>query len=161
MSTDADVKKLADNITSLQKDMAQVGVLVDRLDVTIEKLTEVSTTVSQLLAVQGNRLEFQEKVAEKLQDLVEKRKTETDLALKDVYARIERVESDLHKDMDKNQSDVLREIKELRAEGLSQHKEMNDKIGRLEKWVWTVGGVGGFIILVLSTLSIDPVAFFK
>jgi len=48
--TNSDVKKLAETIATLQTDMAQVGTLVERLDVTIEKLTEVSTHVSNLLA---------------------------------------------------------------------------------------------------------------
>lgn len=159
MASDSDIKKLAENVSSLQQDMAQVGALVDRLDVTIEKLTEVSTTVSQLLAVQGNRLEFQEKVAEKLQDLVEKRRQETDGALKEVYNRIEKVEKDLQSDMGENHSAVLAEIKSLRADGLTQHKEMNDRIGRLEKWMWTLGGIA--IIIALFLNKVDFTAIFK
>ena len=117
MSTTTDVNKLAENVSALQKDMAQVGALVDRLDVTIEKLTEVSTTVSQLLAVQGNRLEFQEKVAERLQELVEKRRQEMDASLKEVYARVEKIEADIYKEMEEYNDSVLDEIKSLRADG--------------------------------------------
>ena len=149
MVADTEVKKLADNIVSLQKDMAQVGVLVDRLDTTIEKLTEVSTTVSQLLAVQGNRLEFQEKVQEKLQDLVEKRRQESDIIIREVYARIEKVETDLYKEIESSQDKVLLEIKEMRTESTKQHEELKSKVGRLEKWMWTIIGattVLGFLV---------------
>ena len=157
MVSESDVKKLAENVSSLQQDMAQVGALVDRLDITIEKLTEVSSTVSQLLAVQGNRLEFQEKVAEKLQDLVEKRRQETDTSLKEVYTRIENVEKDLQKDIDDSQASVIREIKDLRIEGQAQHKEMNDRMGRLEKWMWTIGGVAIVIAVLFNKIDFTSI----
>lgn len=154
MVNEADVKKLAENVSSLQKDMAQVGALVDRLDVTIEKLTEVSSTVSQLLAVQGNRLEFQEKVAEKLQELVEKRRQETETNIKEVYIRIEKVEKDLQADMDENHNNVIKEIKELRTDGEKQHKEMNDRMSRLEKWMWTAVGGGMVVMWIINHIDL-------
>lgn len=155
MSDMDDVKKLAENVSSLQKDMAQVGALVDRLDITIEKLTEVSTTVSQLLAVQGNRLEFQEKVAEKLQDLVEKRRQETDNAVKEIYVRIEKVEADMYADMKNSENSILKEIKDMRNEGATQHTTINDRMSRLEKWMWTIMGGGIIIGFIISNLPWD------
>ena len=142
MVTNSDVKKLSDTISTLQQDMAQVGTLVDRLDVTIEKLTEVSTRVSELLAVQGTRLLNQEKVSEQIQTLIETRRVETDTNIKDVYVRVERVEKDLYNEIDASQKTVLTEIKEMRAESTIQHNELKSKVNRLEKWMWTlIGGV--------------------
>lgn len=140
-SVDTDVKKLAENVSSLQKDMAQVGVLVDRLDITIEKLTEVSSTVSQLLAVQGSRLEFSEKVQEKLQDLVEKRRQETDDNIKAVYVRIEKVEKDLQIDMETSENKIITKIEEM------------------QKWMWTAMGGGIVVLWILN--SIDLAKFFN
>lgn len=155
--TDSEVKKLAENVSSLQKDMAQVGALVDRLDVTIEKLTEVSTTVSQLLAVQETRLEFHEKVQEKLQDLVEKRRQETDNSIKDVYNRIEKVEKDLQSDMEHTENKIINKIEEMQKSSTDQHERINkgisDRIDRLEKWMWTA--VGGGIVIMWLLNSID------
>ena len=143
--TNSDVKKLAETISTLQQDMAQVGTLVERLDVTIEKLTEVSTRVSELLAVQGTRLENQEKVSEQIQTLVEKRRVETDTNIKDVYIRVERVEKDLYDEIEASQVKVLREIKEMRAESTTQHNELKGKVNRLEKWMWTC--IGAIVVI--------------
>lgn len=149
MALDNDVKKLAENVNSLQKDMAQVGALVDRLDVTIEKLTEVSSTVSQLLAVQGNRLEFQEKVAERLQDLVEKRRQETDNLVKDLHQKIDRVESDLHDEIVDSENKIIKKIEEMSKSSTAQHESINtslsDRMGKLERWMWILVG-GGLVI---------------
>lgn len=161
MTTDSDVKKLAENVSSLQKDMAQVGALVDRLDVTIEKLTEVSSTVSQLLAVQGSRLEFHEKVQEKLQDLVEKRRQETDDNIKSVYNRIEKVEKDLLTDMENTEDRIIKKIEEMQKSGTDQHEKINkgitDRIDRLEKWMWTAVGGGIVIMWLLNSIDIAKI----
>ncbi len=143
--TNSDVKKLSETISTLQQDMAQVGTLVDRLDVTIEKLTEVSTRVSELLAVQGTRLLNQEKVSEQIQELIEKRRVETDTNIKDVYIRVERVEKDLYNEIEASQEKVLKEIKEMRAESTTQHNELKGKVNRLEKWMWTC--IGAIVVI--------------
>ena len=160
---DKKLAKLAEHVSSLQKDMAQVGVLVDRLDVTIEKLTEVSSTVSQLLAVQGSRLEFSEKVQEKLQDLVEKRRQETDDNIKAVYTRIEKVEKDLQSDMENSENKIITKIEEMQKSGSDQHEKINqsinDRINRLEKWIWTAGGV--IIVLLWFINNIDVTKLFN
>ena len=145
MVTNSDVKKLSDTISTLQQDMAQVGTLVERLDVTIEKLTEVSTRVSELLAVQGTRLLTQEKVSEQIQTLIETRRVETDTNIKDVYVRVERVEKDLYNEIDASQKTVLTEIKEMRAESTIQHNELKSKVNRLEKWMWTC--IGAIVVI--------------
>lgn len=151
--TNNDVKKLSDAVALLQQDMAQVNSLVDfvsRLDTTIEKLTEVSSRVSELLAVQGMRLENQEKVAEKIQVELEKRRVEADASIKDVYMRVERVESDLYDEIKSSQDKVLTEVKEMRAESVIQHNEMKGKVQRLEKWMWTVIGSVSAAIFVIE-----------
>lgn len=147
-----ELASLADNVSHLQQDMAQVGTLVDRLDVTIEKLTEVSSTVSQILAVQGSRLEFQEKVQVKLEEVVEKRREETEKYVKDLYGKIDTVERELQVDMDNNNDKVLSKIEQLRVEAQEQHKDMEKRLSRLEKWMWTVVGGGAVIGFVVSRI---------
>lgn len=143
------IKQLESEVHSLQLDMAQVGGLVDRLDVTIEKLTEVSTTVARLLAVQENRLENQEKIADKLQDNLDTHKLETTQTVKEVYETIKKVEKELQNDIDDSENKIIKSIEELKAEGSRQHSEINDRMTRLEKWMWILIGGGvvlGFIV---------------
>ena len=158
MVTDTEIKRLSDTVNTLQKDMAQVGTLVDRLDVTIEKLTEVSSTVSQLLAVQGNRLDFQEKIQERLEKAVEERRQETEKNIKDVYVRIEKVEKDLQNDMDDSHNKIVAKIEELSKSGTDQHQVLNDRMTRMEKWMWML--IGGGIVVGTLFDKIDITKFF-
>jgi len=154
MSINTDTKELASAVSSLQSEVSQIGALVERLDLTIEKLTEVSTTVSQLLAVQGNRLDFQEKIQEKLQDLVEKRRLETETSIKEIYARIEKVERGFHQDMGAMEGRIITQIDSLQSSGTAQHKQINidldSRINRIEKWMWTIIGGGAVITFFLN-----------
>lgn len=152
---DTSIKKLESEVNSLQKDMAQIGVLVDRLDVTIEKLTEVSTTVSRLLAVQENRLENQEKIADKLQNSFETHKSETTQSVKEIYERIKTVEDDLLKDMDDNQDKIIKRIDELSKEGTKQHNELSDRISKLERWMWLLVGGGIVVAYILQNINLS------
>lgn len=152
------LQDLKTEVHTLQKDMAQIGVLVDRLDITIEKLTEVSTTVSRLLAVQENRLENQEKISDKIQQSLETHKSETTTVVKEIYERIKTVEEDLLDDMDKNQDKVIKKIEELKTEGTKQHNEMSDRMTRLEKWMWIL--IGGGIVLGFIFQNVNLANFF-
>ena len=146
---------LTKEVVALKTDMAQINVLVDRLDLTIEKLTEVSTTVSQLLAVQGSRLEQQEKTANQFSILLEKRRDEAAESNDMMHKRITSAEKDFKAEIEKLNDRILDEMKSMRAESKTQHTELSNKMSKLEKWVWLVSGgaaVVGFLISHLVNL---------
>ena len=112
--------ELYKDVVKLKSDMAQINVLVDRIDVTIEKLTEVSKNISELLAVQANRLEFQEKITQQLSVLMEKRRDESEENIRYLREEMEKVEKDLNKVLDEKYHDILDEIKSIRDDNSKQ-----------------------------------------
>jgi len=110
------LQKIREDVTDLQRDMAKVGILVDRLDITIDKLSEFSGNVSKLIAIHETKLEFHEK----------------------------------------QNADLLYEIKSLRTDSTNQHDALSKRITIMERWMWLVVGgsiVGGFIINALIKLA--------
>ena len=152
MAIAPDVNKLADDVSHLRKDMAVVGALVDRLDTTIDKLTDISSSVSSLLAVHETKLTAQEIISKQLSDLVEARRVETDDKVKLLHERISSGERELKQSIDKQYDELMTEIKEMRAESATQHTTLSERITAMEKWMWTVIGgsaiVGGIITLI-------------
>lgn len=146
----ADLNELAKEVSALRADMAQINTLVDRLDVTIEKLTEVSTNVSQLLAVQGSRLDQQERSSNQLSLLIEKRKDEVSESIEILHKRINTTEKDFKVELEKLNEKILGEIKAIREDNLEQHKALNEKISKLERWVWYVTGGAAVVGFLLS-----------
>ena len=106
----------------------------DRIETAIEKLTNVSVELKQMLAVHEQRITQQEKNSDELHMIVEKRRDELDIKLKDVY--------DIMRQQDNS---VLEEIAKLRKESSEQHHILHSKINQLEKYIYVAIG-GGMVI---------------
>ena len=146
------VNKLSEDVSYLNRDMAVVNTLVGRLDMTIDKLTDISSSVSNLLAVHETKLTSQEIISKQLSDLVEARRVETDDKIQILHERISSGERELKESIDNQYDDLMKEIKEMRAESTVQHNTLSNRITTMEKWMWTVIGgsaiVGGLITLI-------------
>lgn len=145
MVAQPNLQKLTDNVSYLQQDMAKVGLLVDRLDTTIDKLADISNVVSNLLAVHETKLSAQEIISKQTAELVEKRRVETDEKLQTIHARISSGEKELSEKIDVQYDEIMRELKEMRIESTTQHNKLSSRITTMEKWMWAVVGGSGVI----------------
>lgn len=144
MTTDLNMKAMSD-ISELKQDMAQVNTLVGKLDTTIERLTEMSNTVSKLLAVQEHRLETQEKIGTQLSDLIEKRRIESKVENEALHNRISNNDKEFSKKMDEMKLDLKEAL-----------DKFNTRLRSLEKWIWMAAGgtaAVGFIIGLVLNIS--------
>lgn len=155
------LKSLEADVSNLKLNHAQIDQLIERFDVSIERLTEVSTTVSQLLAVQGSRLEFQEKTSDELTRLLEQRRKEGEAIIKEVYGKIDVVEKELLQDIDAAYSQILTEIKDLKKglakaseEQKKREEETKKKVENLEKWQWKIFGGAAVLAIVAGYFDI-------
>lgn len=158
MAVQPDIQKIADNVSYLQQDMAKVGILVDRLDTTIDKLADISNNVSNLLAVHETKLSAQEIITKQTTDLVEKRRVETDEKVQTVHARISSGEKELADKIDTQYDEIMTELKEMRRESTEQHNKLSGRITTMEKWMWAVIGgsavVGGLITIAIKFIPV-------
>jgi len=133
--------------------MDVISTVVERLDAAVEKLTEVSSSVSQMLAVHDNRIDQQEKVSDQLSGLIEQRRIETEENHKILHKRITDTDKEIRYDFDRKVDEVLKEIREMRQENQAQHTSVSERINKLEKWIWIVSG-GGFVVgFILSQIG--------
>jgi chromosome segregation ATPase len=157
MVTQPNLQKLVESVSYLEKDMAKVGMLVDRLDTTIDKLTDISTNISQLLAVHETKLSSQEIISKQTVDLVERRRVETEEKLTNIHARISSGEKELSQKIDLQYDDIIKELKEMRHEATIQHNKLSSRITTMEKWMWAVIGgsavVGGLITIAIKFIT--------
>lgn len=116
--------QLYNDIAELKTSMAAVDVLVQRVDKTLEKLTEVSQNVSEVLAVQGNRIDFQEKMLAALSTLT-----------------------------NKVRDDAVATEKYLTEKMDHKIKELQNEIQSLHKFIWLVSGGAVVIGFFLNKLS--------
>ena len=120
-------------IAGLKKDIENVNNLNGRLDAAIEKLTEVSTSIKQMLAVHEEKISRQEQIDEIIFD-----------KLKERAGEIDTVHRELSKEMQQVEKRLLLEIKQLKL-------DIGGRVGILERYKWLV--LGGAIVIgwILST----------
>ena len=120
-------------IAGLKKDIENVNNLNGRLDAAIEKLTEVSTSIKQMLAVHEEKISRQEQIDEIIFDKLKERAGEIDTVHRELSKEIQQVEKRL-----------LIEIRQMKL-------DIGGRVGILEKYKWLV--LGGAIVIgwIVST----------
>ena len=114
-------------LEGLKKDIENVNHLNGRLDTAIEKLTDVSTSIKQMLAVHEEKISRQEQIDEIIFDKLKERAVEIDTVYRDLQKEIQSVEKRL-----------LVEIKSLKL-------DFGARVGILEKYRWLI--MGGAIVI--------------
>ena len=78
---------------------------LDRIEQTLEKLADVQIDLTKMLAVHEQRIQSSEKHVSSIEDILERRREESDIKLRDVYETM--------RSEDKN---IIAEIHQLRDE---------------------------------------------
>jgi len=125
------INQIAVDIEGMKKDIANAGLFHSRLDTAIDKLTDVSTSIKQMLAVHEQKLAQTEKTEEILFEKVRERGEELDMVYRDLQRDITQVEKRL-----------LLEMKTLKS-------CFDGRVSVLERWRWLIIGGAlaiGFIV---------------
>jgi hypothetical protein len=122
-------------------DLSSLEKRLDRLELLIEKLTNVQIDLSKMLAVHEQRINISEKNVNYLEEVVEKRREESDIKLKDVYET-----------MRSEDGKILSELNSIRKESTEQHNILAAKINEIEKRLWMyIGGVSVIVFVLTHT----------
>jgi CRISPR/Cas system CSM-associated protein Csm4 (group 5 of RAMP superfamily) len=146
----SDIEKLNTEIALLKKD-AKTGELIHlRLESTIEKLTEITISLKNMLIQQQTKLERAEQVDEDIFITLESRRKEWDKDLKELHSRITTNSRELREHQIQSESKMLNEIRAVRT-------QLSERVGVLEKWRWII--IGGSIIIGLMMSNPDSILF--
>ena len=89
------IQSLAVEVEGIKKDIENANIIHSRLDTAIDKLTDVSTSIKQMLAVHEQKLSQSEKTEEILFEKVRERGEELDIVYRDLQRDIAQVEKRL------------------------------------------------------------------
>jgi hypothetical protein len=116
----------------------------DRMEAVIERLSIIQTDLNKMLAVHEEKLNVAERSVNHLEEVVEKRREESDIKLKDVYDT-----------MRSEDNKILTELNTMRKEAADQHTKLNEKITEIEKKLWMyIGGVSVIVFVLTHTDTI-------
>lgn len=120
----------------LERDISQITTLFEKLDVTIDKLSQVSTQINQLLAVHDEKIERSIKMEQEIFKLLEARRKEVNEQFDAIKKQMSE-ESRIHS---------------------KEHAELDVRLKNLEMWRWMVVGASAVVGFVISKVNFP---FFK
>ena len=130
--------ELETEVELLKKELHNQKKIHDRLDVAIEKLTDVSNSIHRMLAVHEEKLTKQEEAIIDAEQKIEVRRAELSKQIDDLHSRITTNTKELMI-LEASQHDKhSKEIKRL-------SDSINKRVGVLEKWRHII--IGGAIIV--------------
>ncbi len=129
-------------VAVLEQDLRQMGGLFDRLDISIEKITELNISIKEVLAVHEQRITATEVDIERTYDTFEEK-------YEQLHSRISTVNREISKELKEHSSAVQDAVKELTTLVKDHAQLHDDRIRALEKKQWMMMGAAavlGFLI---------------
>ena len=130
--------ELETEVELLKKELHDQRKIHDRLDIAIEKLTDVSNSIHRMLAVHEEKIARQEEAIFEAENKIEERRSELLQKIDELHSRITTNTKEIMTtatEQHKQQCDEVRKIRE----------ELSTRVGVLEKWRWII--IGGSIII--------------
>ena len=118
-------------VALLKKEVSDIKVIFSRLDVAIEKITDVSSCVNRMLAVHEEKIANQEEAQSRAN-------TEFTTDIKELHSRVTSNYKELTEMMQLHHKEQALHIQQLQ-------NDLNGRVGILEKWRWLI--IGGAIVV--------------
>ena len=134
--------ELETQVQLLKKELHDQSKIHDRIDVAIEKLTDVSNSINRMLAVHEEKLGRQEEAIFEAEQKLEIRRTELTIKIDELHSRITTNTKEIMTAAATQHAEQNKEIQKIRD-------EIKDRVGVLEKWRHVLIGVcivAGFIL---------------
>ena len=134
--------ELETEVELLKKELHDQKRIHDRLDIAIEKLTDVSNSIHRMLAVHEEKIARQEEAIIEAEQQIEVRRTELSSKIDELHSRITTNTKEIMGAAAQQHLEQNKEIQKIRD-------ELSTRVGVLEKWRWIIIGgsiIAGFII---------------
>ena len=130
--------ELETEVKLLKKELHDQKKIHDRLDIAIEKLTDVSNSIHRMLAVHEEKLTRQEEAIFQAEEQIEVRRTKVLQQITELHSRITTNTKDIMSAAAQQHAQQNKEIQKIRDELVS-------RVGVLEKWRHVL--IGGSIVI--------------
>jgi len=118
----------------MANDFEQLERIVEKLDVSIDKLTEVSNNVSKLLAVHDTRI-----------NIIEKDTVRNEDDIRDIHVKMDNIAKEINKKLDQSMANSIEGHAKIQAAIEEQIKGIDARVKVLEVWRWVV--IGGAVVI--------------
>jgi len=150
-----DYNTLKTDVEIIKRDIGAIQGFSVKIDDAIEKMAEVSNSISKMLIVHENKLQNHDQMIDGIKLAMSERKNDFDKQVDTLHTRITSMKDENHLEREKYHKELLAALKEI-AE--TQHK-LDQRITTLENWKWYVLGAAGVVGFILAEVPWDKILF--
>ena len=141
--------ELETEVKLLKKELEDQRKIHDKLDVAIEKLTDVSNSIHRMLAVHEEKITRQEEAIFSAEEQIEVRRGELLIKIDELHSRITTNTKEIMTAAAQQHAQQNKEIQKIRD-------DIHARVGVLEKWRYVIIGgsiVAGFMLHKFVTVG--------
>ena len=141
--------ELESEVELLKKELHDQRKIHDRLDVAIEKLTDVSNSINRMLAVHEEKIARQEEAIFEAEQKIEVRRSELLVKIDELHSRVTTNTKEIMTAAANQHTEQNKEIQKIRD-------DIQNRVGVLEKWRYVIIGgsiVAGFMLQKFVTFG--------
>ena len=146
----SDIQKLQTDVALLKQDAKTRERIHERLEIAIDKLTDITVSLKSMLVQQETKLQKAEETDNDIFVTLETRQLRWDSDLKELHSRITTNTRELREHQIAAENKMLNEMRAIRT-------QLDSRVAVLEKWRWII--VGGSIIVGLLISNPDSLLF--
>jgi len=140
----------------LERDITSMSGIFPQLNATMTKLTDISSSIKEMLAVHDSKINKHEQTDDQLYGLIEKRRVQSEIQHQDIQLKIGQSEKDIKRDMDDFQKTMMAERKDIRRELKEYHECANKTRSLLDKGKLILYAIGVLISFILYKIGVIP-----
>ena len=141
--------ELETKVTLLEKELHDQAKIHNRLDVAIEKLTDVSNSIHRMLVVHEEKIARQDEAIFAAEEQIEVRRSELLVKIDELHSRITTNTKEIMTAAVEQHNKQNKEIQKIRD-------DIQNRVGVLEKWRYVIIGgsiVAGFMLQKFITFG--------
>jgi len=137
----------------LKKDITLINDVFRKLDATIEKLEELTVSMTKILSLHEQKLEYHERKDQELDRLIELRRTELLTDIKELHSRVTTVNRELTIQIENTETKITNEIKALKQHITQEHNKSSNVVEQIQRWKWMILGGSAAVMWLISSVN--------
>ena len=146
-----DLNRLKTDVEVIKRDIGAIQTFSGKIDDAIEKMAEISNSISKMLIVHENKIQNHDQQIDGLKISMSERKTDFEKQVDLLHKRISDMKDENHADREKHHQELLAAIKQI----ADNNKALDNRITVLEQWKWYVMGGAVVVGFVLAQVPWD------
>lgn len=143
-----DLNTLKTDVEIIKRDIMTVQNFSNKIEDVIEKMAEVSNSITKMLIVHENKLQNHDQQIDGLKNSITERKVDFEKHVEMLHKRITDMKDENHQEREKYHKEVIAALKDI----ADSNRVLDQRITTLEQWKWYVLGVAGILGFVLAQI---------